>query len=148
VAAEAWDRNESSEALVGLLVGIDRRLWKGIAFRTEGLLMHVEQSGPDAWLRGFTIGSRARWSRSFGRPFVDVGVGLSHATAETPPRGTSSNYLIVSGGGVELDAGRMTLEVGARWLHVSNNGRDGRARNPDIQALGVSVAVGWGSHNR
>jgi Lipid A 3-O-deacylase (PagL) len=141
--AEAWNFNEASESLAGPLVGVDRRVWSGLALRFEGLLMHVEQAGQDAWLRGFTIGTRTRWIRSFGRPYVDVAVGLSHATADTPPRGTAFNYLFVSGGGIELPAGAVSLELGARLLHVSNNGREGRHRNPDIESLGVVLAIGW-----
>jgi hypothetical protein len=140
---EAWDRNESGEALAGAVVGVDRRVWKGLAIRSEGHLTHIEQTGRDAWLRGFTLGTRSRWSRTFGRPFVDLAFGWSHASHETPPRGTASNYLIVSGGGIEIPAGRLSLELGARWFHVSNNGRKGASRNPDIQALGCVIAVGW-----
>src|SRR5690349_13669603 len=140
--AEAWDFNESDEALAGVVLGVDRRVWKGLAIRTEGNVTHIEQDGPDAWLRGVTLGTRGRWNRSFGRPFVDLAFGWSHASRETPPRGTASNYLIVSGGGIELPAGRISLELAARWFHVSNNGRRGRNHNPDIQSLGVVIAIG------
>jgi hypothetical protein len=143
VLVEAWDRNESGEALAGMVVGVDRRLWRDIAVRAEALTVHVEQAGADAWLRGLTVGGRARWPRSFGRPFVDLAFGWSDATRETPPRGTTFNYLIASGAGIELPAGAVSLELGARWLHVSNNGRQGAHRNPDIQSLGLVIAIGW-----
>src|SRR5215208_4028921 len=65
---EAWDRNESGEALAGAVIGLDRRVWKGVAIRSEGHVTHIEQAGRDAWLRGFTLGTRSRWSRTFGRP--------------------------------------------------------------------------------
>ena len=58
---EAWDLNESGESLAGLVVGVDRRLWKGLAVRSEAHVAHVEQSGPDAWSRGITFGTRGRW---------------------------------------------------------------------------------------
>jgi Lipid A 3-O-deacylase (PagL). len=140
---EAWDLNESGEALAGVVVGGDRRIWRGLAIRSEGHLTHVEQEGPDAWLHGITIGARGRWERTFGRPFVDLAFGWANASHETPPRGTTSNYLIVSGGGIELPAGAVSLELGARWFHVSNNGREGAHHNPDIQSLGIVVAIGW-----
>jgi hypothetical protein len=140
---EAWDRNESGEALASVVVGADRRLWRGIAIRAEGHAIHVEQAGPDAWVRGLTLGSRGRWVRSFGRPFVDLAFGWSNATHETPPRGTTSNYLIVAGGGVEIPTGAVSLELGARWLHISNAGREGAFRNPDIQSLGFVIGIGW-----
>jgi hypothetical protein len=140
---EAWDRNESGESIAGVVAGIDRRIWKGLAIRSEGHVAHVEQAGRDAWVHGVTLGTRGRWQRSFGRPFVDVAFGWSSASHETPPRGTASNYLIVTGAGVELPAGPVSLELGARWLHLSNNGRRGRGRNPDIQALGLVIAIGF-----
>ena len=139
---EAWDLNESGEALAGIVVGVDRRAWKRLAIRAETNVTRIEQDGPNPWLTGITLGTRARWNRSFGRPFADVAFGWSGATHETPRRGTASNYLIVSGGGIELPAGRISLELAARWFHISNNGRHGAARNPDIQSLGVVVAVG------
>lgn len=140
--AEAWDRNESREAIVGLAVGADRRIWRGLSARIEGLASRVLQTGADAWLTGFTVGSRARVRQGRLRPFADLAVGLSYASADTPPRGTASNYLIVAGGGVSVRMGGAAVELGARWLHISNNGRQGRHRNPDIQALGVTVGLG------
>jgi len=139
---EAWDLNESGEALAGVILGVDRSVWKGLAIRAETNVTRIEQEGPNAWLTGATLGTRARWSRSFGRPFVDLAFGFSGATHETPLRGTASNYLIVSGGGIELPAGRISLELAARWFHISNAGRHGARRNPDIQSLGVVVAIG------
>jgi hypothetical protein len=140
---EAWDLNESGESLAGVVIGGDRRIWKGLAIRSEGHLVHVEQEGPDAWLHGITIGTRGRWERPFGRAFVDLAFGWANASRETPPRGTTSNYLIISGGGIELPAGAVSLELGARWFHLSNNGREGARRNPDIQSLGMVIAIGW-----
>jgi hypothetical protein len=34
--------------------------------------------------------------------------------------------------------------AGFRWIHLSNNGREGHDRNPDIQALGGYAAVSVG----
>jgi hypothetical protein len=140
---EAWDYNEAKESLAGVFLGVDRRVWRRMSARVEGLALRVQQSGPDAWLRGFTLGTRARWPHTPLRPFVELAVGLSDSTTVVPVRGTSFNYLMVSGGGVAVPAGNATLELGARWLHVSNNGRDGNHRNPDIQSLGLVVAVVW-----
>jgi hypothetical protein len=139
---ESWDHNETRESLTGFVAGVDRQLWRALALRVEGTLLRVAQDAPGAWLGGVTIGTRARWSRSFGHPFIDLAVGVSHATRDIPVRGTASNYLILSGGGVEIPVRGFSLELAARWLHLSNNGRSGRHRNPDIQALGAVVAVG------
>jgi hypothetical protein len=138
---ESWDRNETRESLTGVVAGVDRQMWRALALRVEGMLLHVAQDAPDAWLGGFTIGTRARWLRVFAHPFFDLGVGVSHATRDIPVRGTASNFLILSGGGVEIPARAFSLELAARWLHLSNNGRSGRHRNPDIQAIGAVVAI-------
>jgi hypothetical protein len=31
--------------------------------------------------------------------------------------------------------------LGATFLHISNNGREGRGRNPDIEAVGPHAAL-------
>ena len=140
--AEAWDYNESREVLAGVAVGVERRLWKPLGLRVEGLALHVAQQPRDAWLTGIAVGTRARWLDAVARPYIDLAVGLAGATRDVPQRGTAFNYLIVAGGGVAVPAGRLWVDVGARWLHISNNGRAGRARNPDVQSLGLSVAIG------
>jgi len=140
---EAWDANESSESLAGMSAGIDRRVVGPVAARAEGLLFRVAQDGDDAWVRGFTIGARSRWSRSRMSTFLGGRRRLAHATVAVPVRGTRFNYLAVLGGGIEVPIGGIQLALGARWLHVSNNGREGRQRNPDIQSLGAVVGVGW-----
>lgn len=140
---EAWDRNQARESLAGGQIGITRHVWRPLFVRVEGLVLHASQTPESGWLGGFTVGPRARWLGMRGRPFFDLGVGFSRASTEIPPGGTASNYVIVSGAGVGVPLGRASLELAARWLHLSNNGREGRHRNPDIQALGVVVAIGW-----
>ena len=143
VLREAWDRNESTETLAGATAGIDRRVWKGLAARGEVIALRVMQAGDDAWLRGFTLGPRVRWGRGAIRPVLDVAVGLSIATTAVPPRGTPFNYLATIGAGLEMPLHRTVISVTGRWLHASNNGREGSHRNPDIQALGAAIGVGW-----
>ena len=106
-------------------------------------MLRVTQEVEDAWLGGFTLGTRTRLGTGTTRPLVDVAVGLSRSTAAVPPNGTRFNYLAVIGAGVERRSGKMTLSVTGRWLHASNNGREGRHLNPDIQSLGALVSVGW-----
>jgi hypothetical protein len=142
--AEAWDFNEGAESLAGLALGAQRRVWKALTVRAEGVVLHVEQAGDDGWLRGFTIGTRTRWGASRIKPFVHLGVGLSDATTPVPARGTRINFLALVGGGVQIPIrAQFLVDFGARWFHVSNNGREGRNRNPDIQALGAVIAIGW-----
>lgn len=140
---EAWDFNESTESLSGFVAGVDRRVWRGLSLRGELLALRVRQAKDDAWLRGFTVGTRQRWGRGSIRPLLDVAVGLSSSTRPVPPRGTTFNYLAVIGTGVDVPFRSAVVSVTGRWLHASNNGRAGRHRNPDTQALGMVVSVGW-----
>ena len=77
--------------------------------------------------------------------FADGGSGLSYASERVPDQGTRFNFVSHLGVGVKH---RLTQRVGLiariRWLHLSNNGLNGPASNPDIQALGVDV--GWQVH--
>lgn len=141
---EAWDLNGGRETLAGAAAAAERRMWRSLGLRGEALVLRVRQAGPDQWLHGVSIGGRARWGSGPITPFVDVAVGLAGATGPVPPHGTARNYLALAGAGARVPlSGRLGLDVGGRWLHVSNNGRDGRHRNPDIQSLGVTIAVGW-----
>lgn len=142
--AEAWDYNESKESLAGAIVGAHRRVWKALSVRAEGVLLRVAQAETKGWLRGFTLGTRTHFGVARIQPFMDLGVGMSDATTPIPPRGTRVNFLAVAGGGVQVHMReRISLNVSARWLHVSNNGREGHGRNPDIQALGAVIGIGW-----
>jgi hypothetical protein len=140
---EVWDLNATRETLAGVIVGADHGVWRGVAIRGELLVLRVVQQPESAWLGGFTVGTRWRWQRDGTRPFIDIAVGLSTASGAVPPTGTHFNYLAAIGAGVERPLGSMTLAVTGRWLHASNNGRNGRSRNPDIQSLGALVSVGW-----
>jgi hypothetical protein len=140
---EAWDENESTEWLSGGIAGVDRRVWRAIAIRGEVLALRVFQAGDNAWLWGVTAGPRVRWKGRALSPIVDVAGGVSDATRPVPPRGTSFNYVAVIGAGIEMPLASPLLTVTGRWLHVSNSGREGSHRNPDIQSLGVVFSVGW-----
>ncbi len=141
--AEGWELNESAEHFLGAQAGVDRRVWRGIAVRGEGLLLHVNQQGAEAWLRGVTLAMRARARARRALAAVDIGGGVSNATTPVPATGTSFNYLILLGAALEVPLARAYLSVGVRWFHVSNAGREGRLRNPDVQSLGGFAGVGW-----
>ena len=76
------------------------------------------------------------------RVFLELGPGVSWSDTTVPPRGTRFNYLIVGGGGFLRRIGSQVHAVaGARWWHLSNNSREGRSRNPDIEGLGGYAGV-------
>jgi hypothetical protein len=143
---ESWDRNERREFLAGLFAGVDWRAWRGLAIRTEGVLLRVVQQEDDAVLGGFLLGTRTRWGARF-QPYVDIGAGLSQSSQDVPVGGTAFNFLLMAGSGITLPTGRVATSIGGRWLHISNNGREGNDRNPDIQSLGIVVAIGWRSRD-
>lgn len=140
---EAWDLNDAREFVGGVQSGVDRIVWRGVAVRGEGVLLHVRQDGRDAWLRGATLGLRARRRASVARLFVDVAGGRATAEHRVPPEGTQSNYVLLVGGGVEIPWSGVHITTGARWFHLSNNGSEGRHQKPGIQALGGFAGVGW-----
>lgn len=143
VLAEVWDFNDATEVLAGVVAGVDHRVWRGVAVRAEVMALRVWQDSDSAWMGGFTVGTRVRLNNRRTRPFIDVAVGLSNASAPVPPTGTRFNYLAAIGAGVEHQVRAVRLAVTGRWLHASNNGRAGRHRNPDIQSLGALLSVGW-----
>jgi hypothetical protein len=140
---EAWEFNDSVEHLTGLQAGADRRVWRALAIRGEGTLLHVHQDGQDTWVRGATVAMRARLGTRRARLFLDVGAGAATAALRVPPTGTRFNYLFVVGGGLEAPWSRFHATLGARWLHLSNGGREGRLANPDIQSLGGFAGLGY-----
>jgi hypothetical protein len=140
---EAWELNDSPEQLLGLHAGLDRRMWRGVAVRGEGLILHVHQNGSDTWMRGATLAMRARRRARRVQVFLDVGGGLATAARRVPPTGTRFNYLLLLGGGLEVPWSRAHVLLGTRWFHISNGGREGRLANPDIQSLGGFAGLGY-----
>jgi hypothetical protein len=97
----------------------------------------------DAYLLGVNFGVRSRMVRR-GRVsvFVEFQVGISEADTITPPRGTRFNYLALGGAGATLRVSPAVHLIGSiRWIHVSNGGRAGRSRNPDIEAVGPQLGL-------
>ncbi len=144
VFGEAWNLNDKRESLVSGSAGV----WWTFLPRTSVLVefqaMRVFQaSDRDAFVNGLT--TLIRWHalvRDRWTMFVDIGPGISWSDTRTPPRGTAFNYLALAGTGALVRVGRQSQAIiGFRWLHLSNNGREGRGKNPDIEALGGYA--GW-----
>lgn len=143
VMQEAWNYNEAHE---WLFEGSGSMWWafkKGFAVGIEWQHVRVFQRTPDAWVQGFSPLFRWRYvERPTWNAFVEVGPGISWSDRATPPRGTLFNYLFQGEAGVMKQLTRSTHAVGAfRFLHLSNNGREGLDRNPDIEALGLRAGI-------
>ena len=86
-----------------------------------------------------------RWNSTAGQgriwPFLELGGGGLHTNQNLPPGDTSTfNFMVRGGGGVRVAMGRaQALEIGARWLHISNANLGNR--NPEFN--GIQVSLGW-----
>lgn len=142
-AFEIWNYNGNHEELYGFAPGLSYGLSDAVAAVVTFPMYYVDQRGVDAALQGITFGLRSRLYRR-GRVSIsfDFDVGVSYADTYTPPRGTRFNYLALGtvGAIVRLRRG-LDLMTGVRLIHVSNNGLAGRDRNPDIEAVGLTVGV-------
>lgn len=150
---EAWNLNEGRESLAEGSAGVWWSVIDNLTVLFEFHAMRVFQDPHRAaFVNGFT--PVVRWHvfegpRQSPAPvasewsvFVELGPGISWSDTRVPPRGTEFNYLALAGGGLMTRLGSRThLVTGFRWLHVSNNGLEGRARNPDLEALGGYAGV-------
>ena len=140
---EAWNLNADRE----WLLDISASAWwafatgRGLVFEFHNA--RVFQTGPEAFVQGFS--PLVRWrmlERGNWRLYAEVGPGISWSDRITPPRGTKFNYLFQGGFGAQRGLGASThLLASLRFLHLSNNGREGRGRNPDIDSLGLQTGL-------
>lgn len=141
--SEAWNYNTSREELYGVSVGLRYELRHNVALGVEALTTYVSQRGVDAYLLGWLCG--VRW-RVFGREratvSLDLDVGMARGERPLPPRGTRFNYLFRPGATIAWPVSKGIVgTAGLTWLHISNGGFQGRGRNPDIQAVGITAGV-------
>jgi hypothetical protein len=142
-AIETWNYNISHEDMAGVFAGFTYGVREGLAVKIAFPLYYVWQRDTDAYLFGMTWGVRGRLAKKpRWSAFWEFEVGVSEADTFTPPRGTRFNYLAIGGGGLlmRVRPGAHVL-AGLRWVHVSNGGIRGRARNPDIEAVGPMVGM-------
>jgi hypothetical protein len=141
---EAWDLNRGREWLAD---GTLSFWWAFVNRATLVVEVHAtrvfQQPNRDAFVTGLTPVVRFQvLDKESLDLFTEIGVGAAWSDTVVPPRGTRFNYVGLAGLGVSRRLGRQTHAiVGFRLLHLSNNGREGRDRNPDIQALGGYGAV-------
>lgn len=136
---EAWNLNDRREWLLDGTAAVWWSFTDRLMLVNELHMARVSQATPrPGFVQGFSpqlrwaVLASERWAL-----FVQLGPGLSWSDTAVPPRGTRFNYLLLAGSGVSHRLTRQCHAIGAfRWLHISNNGREGRGRNPDIEALG------------
>ena len=141
---EAWDLNVSKESLFGGTVGLGYALAERWQINAELSFVRVSQdTSYDVLLSA--VSGIVRWRAYQDGPvsiFLEIGPGVSYASDEVPAGGTRFNLVLQAGGGMTYRlVPRVNLVGGLRWLHLSNNGLNGRDKNPDIQALGMYL--GW-----
>ena len=142
---EAWNLNGSSEWIVEGTAGGWWTPSDGIMVLGQFHGSHVDQDTvPNAFLKGFSLLTRFRVRNDHRNwdPFLEIGPGMVWSKTEVPATGTRFNFLILAGAGISRRlSARTHLTTGFRWFHLSNANRQGRGRNPDIQALGGFAAV-------
>jgi hypothetical protein len=141
---EAWNLNDRQEWLADGSAAVFWSFTRRATLLVEFHASRIEQvSSRNAFVNGLV--TNVRW-RLFDIPggtlFGEFGPGISWSDTRTPPRGTQFNYLIQGTLGVARRVGsRSHFMTGFRWLHLSNASREGRGRNPDIEALGAYVGL-------
>jgi hypothetical protein len=142
-AIEAWNYNISHEDLIAFVPGLTYGLRDGLVFTASWPMYYVFQRGADSYMLAGTFGVRGRvYRRPRWSTYLELRVGVSQADTIVPPRGTRFNFLALGGGGITA---RLRNGVhgfaGVEWLHISNAGREGDDRNPDIEAIGPKLGL-------
>lgn len=135
---EIWNLNGSREWLVDGTAAMWGAIGRGFCIGVEFTHLRIFQQTPGAFVQG--LSPLVRWrivDREKWEMFVDTGPGISWSDLPTPPRGTKFNYLFQGSAGVMRRVGGSGHAViGVRFLHLSNNHREGREHNPDLEMLG------------
>jgi hypothetical protein len=144
---EAWNLNDRREWLADGSAAVFWSFTRRATLLVEFHASRIEQvSSRNAFVNGLVPLVRWRlFDISGGTLFAELGPGISWSDTRTPPRGTAFNYLVQGTVGVTRRLGsRSHLVTGFRWLHLSNASREGRSRNPDIEALGAYGGLSLG----
>jgi len=144
-AGEAWNYNGSREEVSALEASFAYGLHKGLIFRAAFPVRYISQRGTDALQLSATFGFRGRVVGSArAAAFWQFDLGVSFADTLAPRRGTRFNYLALGSVGATFRLrGDLYGVTAARLLHLSNASLAGPRRNPDIEAIGIQVGVGW-----
>ena len=138
VLTEIWNLNGDRESMVDGTAAMWGALGRGFCLGVEFSHLRIFQETPGAFVQGLSPLIRWRFvDRDRWEMFVDAGPGISWSDLPTPPRGTKFNYLFQSSAGVmRRVGGNSQVVIGVRFLHLSNNHREGREHNPDLEMLG------------
>lgn len=140
---EIWNINEEHEQVLEATAAVWGSFHDRIAVGVEFHHAWIFQQAPGAFVQGLSPLIRFRMTK---RPtwnwYVETGPGVSWSDLTTPVRGTKFNYLFQSGTGLVRRVGTNgSLLLAYRFFHLSNNGREGKDRNPDLEMMGGYV--GW-----
>lgn len=136
---EIWNLNGHREPMLEVSASfwgaVSDRFLLGVEFQQAFVFQHT----PGAFVQG--ISPLVRW-RFADKPtwdwFIEAGPGVSWSDLDTPPQGTRFNYLFQAGAGAMRQVGRnQNFVLAYRFLHLSNNHREGRHRNPDLELMGA-----------
>lgn len=144
---EAWNLNDRQEWLADGSAAVFWSFTRRATLLVEFHASRVSQvSSRNAFVNGLVPLVRFRlFDIPGGTLFAEAGPGISWSDTRTPPRGTQFNYLVQGTVGITRRLGsRSHLVTGFRWLHLSNASREGRSRNPDIEALGAYGGLSLG----
>lgn len=141
---EAWNLNGRRERLAGGGAALWWAFHERLALLVEVQLIRVFQA-PVRDARVFGLTPLVQWrvhEADLWTAFVEIGPGVSWSNAPVPPNGTRFNFVTIAGTGITREVGpRAQVVAGFRWFHLSNGGREGSNRNPDIQAVGPYAGV-------
>jgi hypothetical protein len=140
---EIWNLNGHREPMLEVSASFWGAVRDGFMVGVEFQHGFVFQHTPGAFVQG--ISPLIRW-RFVDQPnwdwFIEAGPGVSWSDLQTPPRGTKFNYLFQAGAGAVRQVGRsQNVVLAYRFLHLSNNHREGREHNPDLEMMGLYI--GW-----
>ncbi|MBL8990513.1 MAG: acyloxyacyl hydrolase [Phycisphaerae bacterium] len=140
----AFDFEDSTDG--NLFVGFSTFLARELEFQIELGAWYFNQPGDDTG--GLSASLVARWHLLHADDFdwtvyLDAGIGVLGAFDETPPGGTSFNFLPRLGAGFTkaIDGTPARLQVGLRWHHISNARINGDDNNPARNGLMVYAGV-------
>jgi hypothetical protein len=140
---EIWNLNGHREPMLEGIAAFWGAIRDGLAIGIEFQHGYVFQHTPGALVQG--ISPLVRWKiadRQAWDWFLQAGPGVSWSDLPAPPRGTRFNYLFQAGAGVLKRTGSSQhVLLAYRFLHLSNNHREGRAHNPDLEMMGIYA--GW-----